>query len=263
MVGRTARTNHRPHGGVAGALVVVSLRRRCYVGPMDSGNPRGAELAHLLAQVDDAFADTAAATGLASPGPRVRAALAGVPRHAFVPGELQEMAYEDRPLPIGEGQTISQPYIVALMSALLDLHGDERVLEIGTGCGYQTAVLARLAREVHSVEIVSSLARDAAARLAALGESNVRNVHLHEGDGHAGWPAAAPYDRIVITAAPRSVPMGLVDQLAPGGRMVLPMGPHGEQQELYVLDKREDGTLDLRPTIAVRFVPMTGFGDLT
>jgi protein-L-isoaspartate(D-aspartate) O-methyltransferase len=112
---------------------------------------------------------------------------------------------------------------------------------------------------VHSVEIVPSLAREAAARLAALG---VANVHLHEGDGHAGWPTGAPYDRIVVTAAPRGVPMGLVNQLAPGGRMVLPMGPHGEQQELYVLDKRADGTLDLRPTIAVRFVPMTGFGDL-
>lgn len=259
MVGCAARTIHRPHDGVAGALVVVSRRSGCYVGPMESGNPRAAELERLLAQVDEDFVETTAATGLASPGPHVRAALAGVPRHAFVPEELQEQAYEDRPLPIGEGQTISQPYIVALMSALLDLHGGERVLEIGTGCGYQTAVLARLAREVHSVEIVPSLAREAAARLAALG---VANVHLHEGDGHAGWPAGAPYDRIVVTAAPRSVPMGLVDQLAPGGRMVLPMGPHGEQQELYVLDKRADGTLDLRPTIAVRFVPMTGFGAL-
>jgi protein-L-isoaspartate(D-aspartate) O-methyltransferase len=226
---------------------------------MESGNPRAAELERLLARVDDAFADTAAATGLAAPGARVQAALAAVPRHAFVPEELQDFAYDDRPLPIGEDQTISQPYIVALMSALLDLQGDERVLEIGTGCGYQTAVLARLAREVHSIEIVPSLARDAAARLAALG---VANVHLHEGDGHAGWPPGAPYDRVVITAAPRSVPMGLVDQLKPGGRMVLPMGPHGEAQELCVLDKRADGSLDLRPTIGVRFVPMTGFGDL-
>jgi len=217
------------------------------------------DLERLLRQVDDDFAHTAGETGLAQPSPRVRAALAAVPRHRFVPDELADDAYDDRPLPIGQGQTISQPFIVALMTELLDIDAGHVVLEIGTGCGYQTAVLAQLARRVVSIEILPGLAAAARERLARLG---IGNVDLHVGDGHAGWSAAAPFDRIVVTASPRRVPAQLVDQLRACGRLVLPMGPDCEAQDLYVVDKRADGTLALRRTIAVRFVPMTGPGDL-
>lgn len=218
-----------------------------------------ADLERLLRQVDDDFAHTAGETGLAQPSLRVRAALAAVPRHRFVPDTLADEAYDDRPLPIGEGQTISQPFIVALMTDLLDIDTGDVVLEIGTGCGYQTAVLAQLAQRVVSLEILPALAAAARERLAALG---IANVELHVGDGHAGWPDAAPYDRIVVTASPRRMPATLVDQLRAPGRLVLPMGPDAEAQDLYVADKRADGRLELRRTIGVRFVPMTGMGDL-
>ena len=153
--------------------------------------------------------------------PRVLAALAHVPRHELVPDEMREYAYEDRPLPIGHGQTISQPYVVAYMTEQLRLRGDERVLEIGTGSGYQAAVLAELAREVYSIEIVEELGERARADLARLGYSN---VHVRVGDGYRGWPEQAPFDAIIVTAAPGHVPQPLIDQLAVGGRLVLPVG---------------------------------------
>src|SRR5262245_41224713 len=184
--------------------------------------------------------------------PRVLAALRAVPRHEFVPPEEREHAYRDGPLPIGYGQTISQPYIVAVMTELLELGGDERVLEIGTGSGYQAAVLAQLAREVYTIEIVPELARRAEADLARLGFAN---VHVREGDGYRGWPEAAPFDAIVVTAAPEQVPAPLVEQLAIGGRMVLPVG--GAHQELVLLRREADGVHRERG-IGVRFVPMTG-----
>jgi protein-L-isoaspartate(D-aspartate) O-methyltransferase len=222
-------------------------------------DPHADDTRRLLRLVEDDFACTVGETGVARPSERVRDALAAVPRHRFVPLELADDAYEDRPLPIGQGQTISQPFIVALMSELLEAGDAHVVLEIGTGCGYQTAVLARLARHVISIEILPELAAGARMRLAALG---VDNVTLHVGDGHDGWAPAAPYERILVTAAPRQLPVTLVDQLCAGGRMVLPMGPHLEAQDLCVVDKRADGTLSVRRTIGVRFVPMTRFGDL-
>jgi protein-L-isoaspartate(D-aspartate) O-methyltransferase len=218
-----------------------------------------ADLERLLRQVDADFAQSFGETGRAAPSPRVRAALAAVPRHRFVPDELAGEAYDDRPLPIGQGQTISQPFIVALMTELLDIGADDVVLEIGTGCGYQTAVLAQLARRVVSVEILPALAHAARERLAAL---QVGNVELHVGDGHAGWPDAAPYERIVVTASPRRVPQALVDQLRTPGRLVLPIGAQADAQDLYVVDKCADGRLELRRTIGVRFVPMTGNGGM-
>ena len=153
--------------------------------------------------------------------PRVLQAMREVKRHLFVPGESAEDAYEDYPLPIGEGQTISQPYIVALMTELLELQPDDKVLEIGTGSGYQAAILSRLAREVRSIEIVPSLAETAGKRLDLLGYDN---VHLRVGDGYKGWPDEAPFDAIIVTAAPPEIPQALVDQLAEGGRMVVPVG---------------------------------------
>lgn len=186
--------------------------------------------------------------------PQVLAAMRAVPRHRFVPARSVSLAYEDYPLPIGEGQTISQPYIVALMTELLLLSGEERVLEVGTGSGYQAAVLAELAREVYSIEIVEPLARRAAATLAALG---YRSVQVRAGDGYRGWPEAAPFDAIIVTAAPDHVPQPLIDQLKPDGRLVIPVGQHS--QELLLITKSPRG-VETRNVIPVRFVPMTGEG---
>jgi len=186
--------------------------------------------------------------------PRVLAAMRKVPRHRFVPPGAVDEAYEDHPLPIGEGQTISQPYIVALMTELLDLRGGERVLEVGTGSGYQAAVLAEVAGEVWSIEILGPLARRAGETLAGLGYGG---VHVRAGDGYLGWPEAAPFDAIVVTAAPDHIPQPLVEQLKVGGRLVIPVGEY--YQELVVCTKTAAG-VDRRSVIPVRFVPMTGEG---
>lgn len=186
--------------------------------------------------------------------PRVLAAMRKVPRHRFVPAAWVAEAYEDHPVPIGEGQTISQPYIVALMTELLSLRGGERVLEVGTGSGYQAAVLAELAGEVYSIEILEPLARRAAATLLELGYAR---VHVRTGDGYQGWPEAAPFDAIVVTAAPDHIPQPLLDQLTVGGRLVIPVGSFS--QELLVCTKTAAG-VERRSVIPVRFVPMTGEG---
>jgi protein-L-isoaspartate(D-aspartate) O-methyltransferase len=178
-------------------------------------------------------------------------AMRTVPRHRFVPDSQQSDAYADRPLPIGEGQTISQPFIVAHMTEALGVSRTDDVLEIGTGSGYQAAVLSRLARNVYTIEIVPELARRAAATLEALGYAN---VHVREGDGYAGWPERAPFARIMVTAAPARVPQPLVDQLATGGRMLIPIG--GREQWMTVVDKTPKGVVERR-TIPVVFVPFT------
>ena len=186
---------------------------------------------------------------------RVLAAMRAVPRHLFVPEELRSHAYENRPLPIGEDQTISQPFVVGLMTELLQLGPDSRVLEVGTGSGYQAAVLAEIAREVYTVEILEPLAKQAAATLAALGYDRVK---VRTGDGYRGWPEAAPFDGIIVTCAPDHVPAPLEEQLAEGGRLVIPVGSRGDQ-ELVVIQK-QGGRLIRRDVIPVRFVPMTGPG---
>ena len=184
--------------------------------------------------------------------PRVLDAMARVPRHELVPVELRDFAYEDRPLQIGYEQTISQPYVVAYMTEQLQLRGDERVLEIGTGSGYQAAVLSLLAREVYSIEIVAPLGERASADLARLGYSN---VHVRVGDGYRGWPEHAPFDAIIVTAAPGHVPQPLIDQLAVGGRLVLPVGDWS--QELLRIERSASGLRE-EHLIGVRFVPMRG-----
>jgi len=184
--------------------------------------------------------------------PRVLDAMRRVPRHLFVPERVRDQAYEDHPLPIGHGQTISQPYIVAYMSQVLELRPDDLVLEIGTGSGYQAAVLGELAGEVHSVEIVEPLAAEAREVLRSLGYGN---VHVHTGDGFAGWPDRAPYDRIMLTAAPAEVPMPLLEQMAVGGLLVAPVG---ERLQELVLFRRHDQGWERKPLLGVRFVPMTG-----
>jgi protein-L-isoaspartate(D-aspartate) O-methyltransferase len=183
----------------------------------------------------------------------VLTAMEEVPRHLFVPRPHQSYAYEDRPLPIGHGQTISQPYVVALMTELLDLDDDDKVLEVGTGSGYQAAVLSRLAGEVYSIEIFPALAERARATLAGLGYDNVQ---VRVGDGYRGWPQAAPFDAVLLTAAPARIPQPLLDQLAVGGRLVAPVGDGG-WQELVRVTRRADGYDEERQTL-VRFVPMLG-----
>ena len=190
-----------------------------------------------------------AARGIADPA--VLQAMRTVPRHEFVPERARADAYADWPLPIGHGQTISQPYVVALMTELAAVKPGDRVLEIGTGSGYQAAILSALGAEVYTIEIVEPLARSAEAVLRRLGYGR---VHVRHGDGSRGWPEAAPFDAVVVTAAPPEVPPALVAQLAPGGRLVIPVGG-GEEQELRVLVRTPSG-IETRPGVAVRFVPM-------
>ncbi len=184
---------------------------------------------------------------------RVIEAVGRVRRQLFVPDDLAASAYADRPLPIGYGQTISQPYIVALMTQLADPQPDARALDIGTGSGYQAAVLAELCKEVYSIEIIEPLADDARQRLARLG---YKNVTVRCGDGYRGWKEKAPFDVIIVAAAPDHVPQPLIDQLAPGGRLVIPVGRLF--QELLVVEKDEQGRVSRRSVAGVAFVPMTG-----
>lgn len=183
---------------------------------------------------------------------RVLDALRRTPRHLYVPENLREQAYDDTPLPIGHGQTISQPYIVGLMTELLQLEPGHKVLEIGTGSGYQAAVLARLAGRVYSIELIPELAARATATLRIAG---LRNVEVRTGDGYLGWPAEAPFDRVILTAAPPELPEALVSQLKPGGRLVAPVG-RGAGQLLILVTKAKDGQVRRETVIPVRFVPM-------
>jgi len=186
--------------------------------------------------------------------PRVLSAMLKVERHLFVPKEFRNSAYSDQPLPIGEGQTISQPYIVALMTELLELKGGERVLEVGTGSGYQAAILAELAAEVYTIEIVEKLASSAKNVLL---ESGYQNIKVKAGDGYLGWPEAAPFDAIIVTCAPDHIPEPLLDQLKEKGRMVVPVGTYSQELKKIVKKSGKIETTDITPVI---FVPMTGEG---
>jgi protein-L-isoaspartate(D-aspartate) O-methyltransferase len=185
---------------------------------------------------------------------RVLNVLRSTPRHRFVPDDLQSAAYANRPLPIGHGQTISQPYIVALMTDLLHVDAGDVVLEVGTGSGYQAAVLSPLVKQVHTVEIIEPLAKQAAVRLRALG---YRNVAVHHADGYNGWKAAAPYDAIIVTAAATHIPPPLIQQLKPGGRMVIPVGNPFATQSLMLVEKTAAGKVRTRQVLPVVFVPLT------
>ena len=209
----------------------------------------------LLTEIEQEYLYTAGYTGRSRPDPRVLRALATVPRHEFVPAMERLFSYEDSPLPIGYGQTISQPYIVALMTDLLDIEAEDTILEVGAGSGYQAAILATMAKEVFSIEIVEPLAVAAAERLRRLGYGNVT---VRNGDGYQGWPEKAPFAGIILTAAALQVPPPLVEQLAPGGRMVLPIGPPGGRQQLIVLTKDGHGRIHRRTVLDVAFVPLTG-----
>ena len=211
--------------------------------------------AALMAEIEAEMRDTARWTGRTRLDPRVAAALATVRREAFVPPHLTDAAYANHPLPIGHGQTISQPFVVALMTELLDLKAEDRVLEIGTGSGYQTAVLAELAGRVFSVEVIPELALAASA---ALTKAGCRDVALRTGDGGLGWPEFAPYDAIIVTAAAPEIPLALIGQIRLGGRMVIPVGPRHGEQDLVLLTRDAAGAVARRNILPVAFVPLTG-----
>ena len=228
---------------VSGALSCVVASATCAPAPQQ----RGDTLVDRRARMVDSQMRARGIKNVA-----VLDAMGRVAREHFVPPDLQSRAYEDGPLPIGDGQTISQPYIVAYMTEALDPQKTDRVLEIGTGSGYQAAVLAELVAEVYTIEIVPALSERARSVLTGLGYTNIRT---RQGDGYAGWPESAPFDKIIVTAAPPEVPQALVDQLAVGGLMVVPVGRQNEIQMMTIIRKTGDGVVR-RETIPVRFVPM-------
>jgi protein-L-isoaspartate(D-aspartate) O-methyltransferase len=209
----------------------------------------------LIQEIEADARYAAGETGRPQLSAAVLDAIRAVPREAFVPENLQDQAYDNNPLPIGEGQTISQPFIVALMTDLLDPEPGDRVLEVGTGCGYQAAVLAEVVGEVYSVEYIAELGEAAAERLQRLGYDNVQ---VRVGNGREGWPEAAPFDGILVTAGAHSVPPALIDQLAPGGRLVIPVGRGIVGQDLRVLTKDAEGEVSESGTLPVAFVPLEG-----
>lgn len=218
-------------------------------------NDTKSDLDFLLEEIRSEVRETRHYTGRPALAPQVMSAMREVARHEFIPLELQASAYANHPLPIGCGQTISQPYIVALMTDLIQPRPDDVVLEIGTGSGYQAAILSRLVKQVYSIEIVDALAQEADARLRRLGYDN---VEVRLGNGRQGWPEHAPYDAILVTAAAAAIPAALVGQLRPGGSLVIPLGAEHAAQDLVLVTKDADGRVGQRRVLPVAFVPLTG-----
>jgi protein-L-isoaspartate(D-aspartate) O-methyltransferase len=243
-----------PTGGLASGAA-LSLALFLVTAASFGAEPFDAERAAMVRTIQGYGGEVAQAVGPKGFDPRVIEAMGTVPRHQFVPERLKARAYENRPLPIGLGQTISQPLIVALMTHLLAPRSDHVVLEVGTGSGYQAAVLAHLVRRVHTIEILPALAEEAAVRLGRLGYDN---VVVRAGDGYHGWEEVAPFDGIIVTATTDHVPPRLVRQLKPGGRMVIPLGDPAEVQHLTVVEVDAAGTVRTRRVLPVRFVPLTG-----
>jgi len=244
--------------GLAASLQAAAIALLVNMGALADENGNSSRLDErkaLVSEIRLRVSETRSYLGKDELDERVLAAVAAVPRHEFIPAGLQRFAYDNRPLPIGYDQTISQPSLVAMMTDLLELPEEDcHVLEIGTGSGYQAAILGELCASVHSIEIVEPLAERSAAVLERLGYDN---VSVRSGDGFAGWPEAAPFDSIVVTAAAEEAPPPLIEQLRPGGRLVIPLGPAGGVQELVIIDKDADGNLDRRLVFPVRFVPFT------
>lgn len=213
--------------------------------------------AALIAEIEEEVRETRSFLGKDRLDPRVMAALERVKREAFVPEEVRDLAYINRPLSIGHGQTISQPYIVAIMTDMLAVRPDARILEIGTGSGYQTAILAELAADVFTVEVVAALAQAARAQLESLGYTN---IHYRIGDGHTGWPEEAPFDGIIVTAAAEKIPETFLSQLKSEGRLVIPIGHEFATQSLMRIDKDAQGNIATRSMLPVAFVPLVGKG---
>ena len=233
-------------------ILLLSLPLSSRAGSPDDFAAARQELVH---QIDEHVQATRTYIDKETLDPRVMAAMASVPRHLFVPPGLQDAAYENRPLAIGYGQTISQPYIVALMTDLLEVSPADKVLEVGTGSTYQAAILAWLGAEVYSLEIIEPLAKEAEERIRRLA---IANIHTKAGDGYYGWDEHAPYDAIIVTAAASHVPPPLIAQLKVGGRMIIPVGSGFHTQQLLLITKENDGRLTTRQILPVVFVPLTG-----
>lgn len=246
------------HYALAGLLILLALFCSCDLVHAREAEEYSHRRAELLNEIAADVRATAQYLGRGRLEPRVLAVLGSVPRHEFVPPAERARAYRNQPLPIGYGQTISQPYIVAIMTELLEPAPDDRVLEIGTGSGYQAAVLAELVKQVFTIEIIEPLGRTAQQRLKRLGYDNVMT---RIGDGYYGWEEQAPFDGIVVTAAASHVPPPLLEQLKPGGRMVIPVGSRFLTQQLVLIRKNRDGSLTMRQLLPVRFVPLTGKHD--
>jgi protein-L-isoaspartate(D-aspartate) O-methyltransferase len=232
-------------------LIMLASEPRAGIAAADYAQARAAMVETIAAMQDS----TSEALERDKIDPRVLQAMATVPRHVLVPEALRSAAYDNRPLPIGHGQTISQPYIVALMTDLLTLQPGDRVLEIGTGSGYQAAVLAELGMQVYSIEIIEPLGELARANLAKLG---YEDIQVRIGDGYYGWEEHAPFDAIIVTAAASHIPPPLIRQLRPGGHMIIPVGSRFMVQQLVLVDKDEDSEVTTRQVLPVRFVPLTG-----
>jgi len=213
------------------------------------------KIQRLIDEIESEYKYTRRMTGKESLDPKVKAALFAIPRDKFVPKDYINSAFYNGPLPIGHGQTISQPYIVAIMTDLLELEADHNVLEIGSGSGYQAAILSQLCKQVYTIEYVPALADMAKARFEKLGYDN---IECKAGNGYDGWPEHAPYDAIIVTAAATHIPKPLIEQLKPGGRMVIPVGGRFMNQELTMVEKDEDGELHVRDILGVAFVPFQG-----
>lgn len=251
------RTNRKILGAAVMAVLLLGCGWRSgepsdQAAAQTAGQASGSESKQRREARERMVREQVAARGIRDP--RLLEALRKIPRHLFVPSELASSAYNDSPLPIGHGQTISQPYVVAVMSEALELKPQDKALEIGTGSGYQAAVLALLAREVYSIEIIGPLAQEASERLARLG---YKNVHVRVGDGYRGWPEAAPFDAIIVTAVTDHVPPALVEQLRQGGRLVLPLG-RGWEQNLVRVRRTPQGVTQETVLPGVLFVPMVG-----
>jgi len=255
MAGAQTRLNimaseSKRHSVLSTLGLVAALAGGC----AQAQDPYTRERQAMLKEIEAMARETGAETGRAVFSAQVMAAMAKVPRHRFVAAAYGPLSYANRPLPIGQGQTISQPYIVALMTELLDLKADDTVLEIGTGSGYQAAVLAELVHKIYTIEIIEPVGKNAAALLQQLG---YKNIETRIGDGYNGWPERAPFDAIIVTAAAPQVPPALVAQLKPGGRMVIPVGAESEVQFLHVMVKQADGSILNQRSLPVRFVPLT------
>ena len=231
------------------AILVLQV----YVTVVMAENDYSDARAEMASEVEAMARETGIYTGRSVLDSAVMQAMKSVPRHRFVPDTLQDVAYLNRALPIGHDQTISQPFIVALMTDLAAVEAGDKVLEVGTGSGYQAAILAEMGVEVYSIEIVPELSREAGEIIEKLG---YQNIHLRIGDGYKGWPDEAPFDAVIVTAAPETIPQTLVDQLAAGGKMVVPVGPVSSPQTLTVITKQPDGSTTSREIIPVGFVPM-------
>lgn len=245
---------HRPTTAMLGALLLLGASG-CLLDPAQAGESFQDSRENMIRLIEADVRYTSEYLKQSILDARVLDAMARVPRHEFVSPDLVDQAYENRPLPIGHGQTISQPYIVAIMTDLLDIEADHRILEIGTGSGYQAAVLAELNTRVWSIEIIPALGQQAQTRLQHLG---YENIDVRIGDGYYGWPEHAPFDAIIVTAAANHIPPPLLQQLKPGGKMIIPVGSQFSTQQLILITRGENDEFITRQVLPVRFVPLTG-----